>query len=99
MGAHAALHEAREVGATIAQSTDNEVGTLLSRPTEVDRPTICQLGRDEKSLLVSLQCSSPHFGADAMPATLGIVDPQVLFSVYPKARMTFIPQRYGTSHC
>ena len=65
MGAHDVLHEAREVGTTIAQSTDNEVGTLLSRPTEVDRPTICQLGRDEEGLLVSFQCSSPHFGADA----------------------------------
>ena len=32
-------------------------------------------------------------GGNAMPATLGIVDPQVLFSVYPKAWMTFIPQR------
>ena len=65
MGAHDALHEARQIGAPIAQTTDNEVGALLRVPTEVDRPTICQLGRDEEGLLVSLQCSSPHFGADA----------------------------------
>ena len=42
MGAHNALHEARQVGATIAQSTDNEVGALLRRPTEVDCPTFDQ---------------------------------------------------------
>ena len=33
MGTHDALHEAREVGASISQSTDNEVGALLSCPT------------------------------------------------------------------
>ena len=74
MGTHDALHEAREVGASISQSTDNEVGALLSRPTEVDRPTICQLGGDEEGLLVSLQRPSSHFGADAFrcECTLGM---------------------------
>ena len=65
MGAHDALHEVRQVGAPIAQSTDNEVRALLRLPTEIDRPTICQFGRDEKGLLVSLQRAPPHFGADA----------------------------------
>ena len=60
-----ALYEDQQFGTPIFQSTDNKVGTLLSRPTEVDRSTICQLGRDEEGLLVSFQCSLPHFGADA----------------------------------
>ena len=35
----------------------------------------------------------PHIEVDdASSAAFGIVNPQVLFSVYPKARMTFIPQ-------
>ena len=74
MGTHDALHEAREVGASISQSTDNEVGALLSRPTQIDRPTICQLGGDEEGLLVSLQRPSSHFGADAFrcECTLGM---------------------------
>ena len=74
MGAHDALHKAREVGASISQSTDNEVGALLSRPTQIDRPTICQLGGDEEGLLVSLQRPSSHFGADAFrcECTLGM---------------------------
>ena len=54
MGAHNALHEARQIGAPVSQSTDNEVGALLSRPTEVDRPSFDQLGGDEEGLLVSL---------------------------------------------
>ena len=29
---------------------------------------------------------------DASSTAFGIVNPQVLFGVYPKARMTFIPQ-------
>ena len=45
MGAHDALYEARQVGATIAQSTDNEVGALLSCPTQIDSPTFDQLKR------------------------------------------------------
>ncbi len=65
MGAHDALHEVRQVGAPIAQSTDNEVRVLLRLPTEIDRPTICQLGRDKEGLFVSLQRLPPHFGADA----------------------------------
>ena len=58
----------------ITQSTDNEVGALLSRPTEVDRPTICQLDRNKEGLLVSLQRPSSHFGADAFRCgcTLGM---------------------------
>ena len=55
MGAHDVLHEAREVGAPITQSTDNKVGTLLCVSTQIDRPAICQLGGDEEGLLVSLQ--------------------------------------------
>ena len=55
MGAHDALYEAREVGASISQSTDNEVGALLCVSTQIDRPTICQLGRDKEGLFVSLQ--------------------------------------------
>ena len=65
MGTHDALHKAREVGASISQSTDNEVGALLSRPTQIDCPTFDQLGGDEESLLVSLQRPSPYFSADA----------------------------------
>ena len=42
MGAHDALHKAREVGSSIAQTTDNEVRTHLRVPTEVDRSTIYQ---------------------------------------------------------
>ena len=55
MGTYDALHEAREVGASISQATDNEVGTLLCISTQIDRPTICQLGRDKEGLFVSLQ--------------------------------------------
>ena len=40
MGTHDALHEAREVGASISQSTDNEVGALLSCPTQIDCPDV-----------------------------------------------------------
>ena len=65
MGAHNALHEARQIGAPVSQSTDNEVGALLCRPTQIDRPTICQLDRNKEGLLVSLQCPSLHFGAEA----------------------------------
>ena len=65
MGAHDVLHEAREVGTPIAQTTDNEVGALLCVPTQIDRPTICQLDRNKEGLLVSLQCPSLHFGAEA----------------------------------
>ena len=43
MGTHDALHKAREVGASISQSTDNEVGALLSCPTQIDCPTFDQL--------------------------------------------------------
>ena len=43
MGAHNALHEARQIGAPVSQSTDNEVGALLSRPTQIDCPTFDQL--------------------------------------------------------
>ena len=43
MGAHDALYEARQVGATIAQSTDNEVGALLCVSTQIDCPTFDQL--------------------------------------------------------
>ena len=45
MGAHDALHKAREVGAPISQSTDNEVHALLSCPTQIDCPTFDQLKR------------------------------------------------------
>ena len=45
MGAHDALYEARQVGATIAQSTDNEVGALLCVSTQIDCPTFDQLKR------------------------------------------------------
>ena len=43
MGAHDAFHEAREVGASISQSTDNEVGALLCVSTQIDSPTFDQL--------------------------------------------------------
>ena len=43
MGTYDALHKAREVGASISQSTDNEVGALLSCPTQIDCPTFDQL--------------------------------------------------------
>ena len=43
MGAHDALYEARKISASISQSTDNEVGTLLSCPTQIDGPTFDQL--------------------------------------------------------
>ena len=43
MDAHDVLHEAREVGTPIAQTTDNEVGALLSCPTQIDCPTFDQL--------------------------------------------------------
>ena len=43
MGAQDVLHEAREVGTSISQSTDNEVGALLSCPTQIDCPTFDQL--------------------------------------------------------
>ena len=74
MGAHDALHEAREVGSSISQSADNEVGALLCRPTQIDCPTFDQLDGDEESLLVSLQRPSSHFGADAFrcECTLGM---------------------------
>ena len=49
----------------VSQSTDNEVGALLCCPTQIDRPTICQLDRNKEGLLVSLQCPSLHFGAEA----------------------------------
>ena len=65
MGAHDVLHEAREVGTPIAQTTDNEVGALLCVSTQIDCPTICQLGRDKEGLLVSLQRAPSHFGAGA----------------------------------
>ena len=55
MGAHDALHEARQGGAPIAQATDNKVRALLGISTQIDRPTICQLGRDKEGLFVSLQ--------------------------------------------
>ena len=47
---------------------------LLSRPTQIDCPTFDQLGGDEEGLLVSLQRSSSHFGADAFrcECTLGM---------------------------
>ena len=45
MGAQDVLHEAREVGASISQSTDNEVGALLSCPTQIDCPAFDQLKR------------------------------------------------------
>ena len=38
---------------------------VLCCPIQIDRSTICQLDRDEESLLVSFQCPSPHFGAGA----------------------------------
>ena len=46
----------------------------LCRPTQIDRPTICQLGRDKEGLLVSLQRTLSHFGADAFRCrcTLGM---------------------------
>ena len=47
MGAHDALYEARQVGATIAQSTDNEVGALLCVSTQIDCPTFDQLKRSQ----------------------------------------------------
>ena len=40
MGAHDALYEARQVGSSISQSTDNEVGALLSCPTQIDCPDV-----------------------------------------------------------
>ena len=43
MGAHDAFHEARQVGSSISQSADNEVGALLSCPTQIDCPTFDQL--------------------------------------------------------
>ena len=43
MGAHDAFHEAREISAPVSQSTDNEVGALLSCPTQIDCPTFDQL--------------------------------------------------------
>ena len=43
MGTHDVLHEAREVGSSISQSADNEVGALLCRPTQIDRPAFDQL--------------------------------------------------------
>ena len=60
-----ALYEDRQFGTPIFQSTDNKVGALLCCPIQIDRSTICQLDRDEESLLVSFQCPSPHFGAGA----------------------------------
>ena len=66
MSTYDALHKAREVGASISQSTDNEVSALRSCPTQIDRPTFDQLGGDEEGLLVSLQRPSSHFGADAL---------------------------------
>ena len=60
-----ALYEDRQFGTPIFQSTNNKVRAVLCYPTQIDRSTICQLGRDEEGLLVSFQCSSPHFGADA----------------------------------
>ena len=45
MDAHDVLHEAQEVGTSISQSTDNEVGALLSCPTQIDCPTFDQLKR------------------------------------------------------
>ena len=43
MGTHDALHEAREVGASISQSTDNEAGALLCVFIQIDNPTFDQL--------------------------------------------------------
>ena len=43
MGAHDALHKAREVGASISQSTDNEAGALLCVFIQIDNPTFDQL--------------------------------------------------------
>ena len=40
LGAHDAFHEAREVGSSISQSADNEVGALLSCPTQIDCPDV-----------------------------------------------------------
>ena len=60
-----ALYEDRQFGTPIFQSTDNKVGAVLCCPIQLDRSTICQLDRDEESLLVSFQCPSPHFGAGA----------------------------------
>ena len=45
MGTHDALHKAREVGSSISQSTDNEVGALLCVSTQIDCPTFDQLKR------------------------------------------------------
>ena len=45
MGTHNALYKARQVGATIVQSTDNKVDALLSCPTQIDCPTFDQLKR------------------------------------------------------
>ena len=42
MVAHNALHEARQIGATIAQSTNNEVGALLCVSSQIDSPTFDQ---------------------------------------------------------
>ena len=60
-----ALYEDRQFGTPIFQSTDNKVGAVLCCPIQIDRSTICQLDRDEESLLVSFQYPSPHFGAGA----------------------------------
>ena len=43
MGAHDVLHEAREVGAPIAQTTDNKVRALLCVSIQIDNPTFDQL--------------------------------------------------------
>ena len=88
MGAHDAFHEAREVGSSISQSADNEVGALLCRPTQIDCPTFDQLGGDEESLLVSvprLILALMRFGVSALSvctacsdgsATCGRVSPK-----------------------
>ena len=45
MGAHDAFHEAREVGSSISQSADNEVGVLLCVSAQIYCPSFDQLKR------------------------------------------------------
>ena len=43
MDTHDALHEVQKISAPVSQSADNEVGALLCRPTQIDRPAFDQL--------------------------------------------------------
>ena len=65
MNAHDILHKTWKVAAPVAQSADDEVCTLLCRPTQINRLSVVQFGRNKEGLFVGFERSPSHLGTDA----------------------------------